>query len=109
MDVFLFFLLIGTVFACALSLLAIALSRRHYRNLKLSREVASLTCDIADVTEKIEHQSKLFKKINARLAQRERREKERTSGDSGEGLSGEEWKKEWRRKNLDKITLNQRR
>lgn len=104
-------LISGMFIACALSLAAFVISRRRYKNLKLSREIAAMQFELADVTEKIVHQSKLFKKMSARLGQRERREKEsERQDDNGTGsLTGEQFKQAWRRSNLDKLALNKGR
>jgi hypothetical protein len=103
-----YLLIFGTILACALSLVSFALSRRRYTSNRITRAIVSVQADVADCTEKLEHLTGLFKRMSARVAQRERRKKE-NGEPSGEDLSPDEFKRNWRRQNLEKLTLNSRR
>lgn len=96
---------IGTFIALTLSICAIALSRRRYLDNKTTRAVVALSAECADITEKVEHLTKLFRKMSARVSQRDRRAKENGNDNRLDEVSGEEWKKQFRREHLDKISL----
>ena len=102
---------IGILFAFALSCAAIITARRRYASHKLTRAVVGLQADVVDLTERITHVTGLFKKMSARVGQRERRAEEKTAppiASDGRDLTGEEWKRNYRREHAHEFSLNKR-
>ncbi len=98
----------GMILAVLLSCAALIVSRTRWANATLTRKIAQIDAELADLTEKQLHLTKLFKKQAARVSQRERRDRENGST-TLDNLSGEDWKREFRKKNLQTIALNKGR
>jgi len=112
MELFLIILAgIGIIIAVALSCAAIVMSRRRYSSHKLTRAIVGLQADVVDLTERITHVTGLFKKMSARVGQRERRAEEKTAppiASDGHDLTGEDWKRNYRREHAHEFSLNKR-
>lgn len=112
MDLYLWFLsFLGTLLAFATACAAYIRAGTTFSNNRILRKVLALDAEVADTVEKLEHLTKLFKKMSARYGQRERRAAEKGSGNGADmsSLEGEDWKNAWRKQNIEKIALNQRR
>lgn len=99
---------IGTILAVAISCAALWSSTRTFRNLKSERNAAHNAAEIADLTEKLDHLTKIFKRLSARQGQRKRRENERENGVDREP-DYDENKRALRARHAGHIRLDKRR
>jgi hypothetical protein len=111
-NIYLVSLGIGTILAGILSCAAIYRSSAVFRDAKFTRKLLQMDAEVADCLEKQEHLTTLFKKFSARIAQRERRRNEKDNSGKSDSLSeltGEDWKKQYRKDHITELALNGRK